>query len=240
MDIKTKAVLQNMMASTLSGGWHHDNIKERFLTMRMERDYGEECYFGSPPLQDIFDHLIAYDAIDNKDISTEYCGQGGIIPRLNIRLSPTFSLHMERAPRGLYVKVNESVPMRLTPSNAANVVIWVIRQKQNLDLYLQEWEELFKETVKKQKKEHMAFLAIKAIFTEAMRDYPKLKYEIVEQQRKARIKVEIPNSNLGVCIDGWWKSYQQRLPQQIESLKLLIDTHRNSAIKTFFTTRYIH
>ena len=130
--------------------------------------------------------------------------------------------------------------MRLTPSNAANVVIWVIRQKQNLDLYLQEWEELFKETAKKQKKEHMAFLAIKAIFTEAMRDYPKLKYEIVEQQRKARIKVEIPNSNLGVCIDGWWKSYQQRLPQQIESLKLLIDTHRNSAIKTFFTTRYIH
>ena len=232
--------MRNMMVSTLSEGWNHDSIKERFLTMRMARDFGEECYFGSPTLQDIFDHLIAHDVIDNKDISTEYCGQGGTVPRLNVRLSPTFSLHMEKKLRGLYVKVNESVPMCLNPGNAANVVMWVIRQKRRLDEYLEEWEELLNESAKTVKGNRMAFLAIQAIFTEAMRDYPELKYEIIEQQRRARIIVEIPNSNICTFIDGWWGSYQQRLPRQIESLKLLIDAHRNSAIKRFYTTRSNH
>lgn len=233
MDIKTKAVMRNMVVDALSNGQDYGSVKEKFLTMRMVRDFGEECYFGSPSLQDIYDNLIACDIIDNKDISTEYIGQGRTVPRLNVRLSSVVCLHVGRTARGLSITVNESAPIFINPGNAANVLMWVIRQKQNLNLYLQEWEELFKESAKIIKGKRMAFLAIQAIFTEAMKDYPQLRYEIVEQKRRARIKVKIPNSNLGVCLDGWWGKYKEQLPKQIESLKALIEVHRNSAIKTY-------
>lgn len=233
MDIKTKAVMRNMIVDALSNGLEYGIIKEKFLMMRMVRNFGEECYFGSPPLQDIYDNLLACDIIDNKDISTEYSGHGRTVPRLNVRLSSAVCLHMGRTARGLSITVNESAPMFINPGNATNVLMWVIRQKQNLNLYLQEWEELFKESAKTVKGKRMAFLAIQAIFTEAMKDYPQLRYEIVEQKRRARIKVKIPNSNLGVCLDGWWGKYKEQLPKQIESLKALIEVHRNSAIRTY-------
>ena len=235
MDIKTKAVMRNMIVDSLSNGLEYGIIKEKFLTMRMVRDFGEECYFGSPSLQDIYDNLLGCGIIDNKDISTDYSGQGRTVPRLNVRLSSAVCLHVGRTARGLSITVNESAPMfmYINPGNAANVVMWVIRQKQNLNLYLQEWEELFKESAKTIKGKRMAFLAIQAIFTEAMKDYPQLRYEIVEQKRRARIKVKIPNSNLGVCLDGWWGKYKEQLPKQIESLKALIEVHRNSAIRIY-------
>lgn len=239
MDVKTKTIMRNMVVDALSNGQDCGSVKEKFLTMRMVRDFGEECYFGSPSLQDIYDNLIACDIIDNKDISTEYIGQGRTVPRLNVRLSPEVCLHVGRTTRGLSITVNESGPtfMYINPGNATNVLMWVIRQKRNLNLYLQEWEELFKESAKTVKGKRMAFLAIQAIFTEAMKDYPQLRYEIVEQKRRARIKVKIPNSNLGVCLDGWWGKYKEQLPKQIESLKALIEVHRNSAIKIYTTYR---
>ena len=80
----------------------------------------------------------------------------------------------------------------------------------------------------------MAFLKIRAIFTEAMKDYPRLKYVIIEQKRRARIRVKIPNTDVGVYIDAWWGSYEEKLPPQIESLKLLLDAHRKSCLKNFF------
>lgn len=232
--------MRNMIVNALSEGWHHANIKERYLTMRMLRDFGDEQYHGSPILQDIFEHLVANDAIDNKDISTEYRGPGNTVPTLNVRLSPSFTLHIEKPSRGLRVMVNDSIPVVLYPGTAANVVMWVIRQKQRFDKYLEEWELLFGESAKINKGKRMAFLAIKAIFTEAMKDYPELKYEIIEQKRRARILVEIPNSNLSTFVDGWWSSYQQLLPRQIESLKSLIDAHRNSVIKRFYSSRSYH
>jgi hypothetical protein len=82
----------------------------------------------------------------------------------------------------------------------------------------------------------MAFLGIRAIFTEAMKDYPRIKFAVVEQKRRAKIMVQIPDTNLGVYIYAWWGSYKKQLPEQIESLKQLIRVHRKSTIKNF----YIH
>ena len=70
MDVKTKTIMRNMVVDALSNGQDYGSAKEKFLTMRMVRDFGEECYFGSPSLLDIYDNLIACDIIDNKDIST--------------------------------------------------------------------------------------------------------------------------------------------------------------------------
>ena len=76
-------------------------------------------------------------------------------------------------------------------------------------------------------------VAIERIY-QLKKDYPRLKYVIVEQKRRARIRVKIPNTDVGVYIDAWWGSYEEKLPPQIESLKLLLDAHRKSCLKNFF------
>ena len=245
MEIKTYTpnIIRNRILYAITAGQSNDDVRDLFLKMKMTNDLegNSPVSFRPPTLVEIYEHLIGNGVIADNEIEYDKnIFNRRYTERLNIKLSAICQLHIVWTDLSLQITINESNSMYIPHYHAADTIKWIIRQKQHLDKYLQEWEELFKESTKRAKGEHMAFLAIKAIFTEAMRDYPKLKYEIVEQQRKARIKVEIPNSNLGVCIDGWWKSYQQRLPQQIESLKLLIDTHRNSAIKTFFTTRYIH
>ena len=73
-------------------------------------------------------------------------------------------------------------------------------------------------------------------------------HEFIEQKRRVRIKVYLPNSRLGVYIYAWLGSYQKTLSEQINYLKILIDAHRrntsnnNSKLKTniiqnFFVTK---
>ena len=118
--------------------------------------------------------------------------------------------------------------------NNTDIALWMIRQRHKLDKYIEEWDTVLDLACKKSKLDRMAFLKIRAIFTEAMKDYPRLKYVIVEQKRRARIRVKIPNTDVGVYIDAWWGSYEEKLPPQIESLKLLLDAHRKSCLKNFF------
>jgi hypothetical protein len=126
--------------------------------------------------------------------------------------------------------------MYLKSYRAETVALWIIRQKQKLDDYMNEWDNVLQASYKKLKIDHMAFLGIRAIFTEAMKDYPRIKFAVVEQKRRAKIMVQIPDTNLGVYIYAWWGSYKKQLPEQIESLKQLIRVHRKSTIKNF----YIH
>lgn len=72
----------------------------------------------------------------------------------------------------------------------------------------------------------MDFLAIKAIFEEAMKEYPEVEYEMIMMSRKIKIEVKIPNTNFWMRLDGWWHSYKECLPRQIDELKALIDSHR--------------
>ena len=117
---------------------------------------------------------------------------------------------------------------------AEDVAQWMIRQKQNFEKYMESWDAVLDIASKKAKSNRMAYLGVRAIFTEAMKDYPQLKYEFVEQKRRARIKVMIPDTRLGVYIDAWWGSYRERLPKQIESLKLILAAHKKSNLTDFF------
>jgi hypothetical protein len=118
-----------------------------------------------------------------------------------------------------------------------DIAKWIIRQKVNFDTYLNEWETVIKTISKKVKTNNLALLAIKATFSDAMKDYPNIKYTFIEQKRRVRIKVHLPNNKLGLYVDAWWGSYKQRLPEQIEELKLLIDVHSKTQLKDFFVIR---
>lgn len=235
----TDASIKNNIVHALTEGYCLDDARASFLKMKMANDLGEEKLYDIliPTLREICNHLRNNNDIANEEFCIEHdCIQGGIHAEgLVIKLSPIYRLRIERTSRFLRVIINNSEAQCISRFSAAEIATWIVRQKKNLDKYLQEWEEVFRESAKKVKGQHLAFLAIKAIFTEAMKDYPGISYKIEEQKRRARIKVRIPNSNLGVYIDGWWGSYQERLPQQIESLKALIDTQRNSAIKYYHT-----
>ena len=124
--------------------------------------------------------------------------------------------------------------MFLKSYRAVDVALWMIRQKQNLGTYLESWGAVLDNACKKAKSNRMAYLGIRAIFTEAMKEYPHVKYVFVEQKRRVRIRVKIPDTHLGVYIDAWWGSYKERLPKQIESLKQILDVHSKSNIKEFF------
>ena len=124
--------------------------------------------------------------------------------------------------------------MYLNSYQAEDVALWMMRQKQNLDRYMEDWNAVLDKACKKTKSNRMAYLAIRAIFIEAMKEYPQVKYEFMEQKRRARIKVMIPNTHLGVFLDAWWGSYRENLPKQIESLKLILEAHSKSTLKNYF------
>jgi hypothetical protein len=124
--------------------------------------------------------------------------------------------------------------MYLKSYHAKDIALWMIRQKRNLEQYMEGWDAVLNKAYQKAKSNRMAYLGIRALFTEAMKDYPRLKYVIIEQKRRARIKVMIPNTHLGVYLDAWWGSYKESLPKQIESLKRLLNAHKKSNLTNFF------
>ena len=147
-----------------------------------------------------------------------------------VKLSPTCTLYAEKVRDALQVTINGKnlTVMYLKSYSAALIALWMIRQKQKLEEYMAEWDVVLNIACKKAKLNRIAFLGIQAMFNDAMKDYPRLKYVIVEQKRRAKIMVQIPDTNLGVYIYAWWGSYKKQLPEQIESLKQLIRVHRKS------------
>jgi hypothetical protein len=156
-----------------------------------------------------------------------------------VKLSPACTLFAEQSYDSLQVNINGKnlTVMYLKYYRPEDVALWMIRQKQKLDTYMKDWDDVLAIAYKKVKIDHMAYLGIKAIFTDAMKDYPRLKFTVMEQKRRAKIIVRIPDTNLGVYIYAWWGSYKKQLPPQIESLKQLLDAHRKTCLKNFFISR---
>ena len=238
----TKVQINNNISKMLEEGRSNDYALDFFLKMKMVNDLGPEQPFVTnvPTPAEVRMQLLGNDDIDENDVKLEMTkGINCPIQRLVVRLSPACTLYAERFRDSLQVTINERniTFMTLKSYTAANVALWMIRQKQNLEKYMEDWEVVLDLAYKKAKIDHLAFLGIRAIFTEAMKDYPRLKYAVIEQKRRAKIAVNIPETNLGVYIYAWWGSYKKQLPQQIESLKVLLDTHRKSSIKNFFIHR---
>ena len=181
-------------------------------------------------------NLIGNNVIDKDDFKLKMAsGTKFLTPRLIVKLSPNCTLFAESNHSSLQVTINEKImtAMYLKSYNAEDIAMWMIRQKLNIDRYMEGWNDVLNKACKKAKGNHMALLAIRAIFTDAMKDYTDIKYEIIEQKRRARIRVTLPKGRLGVFIDAWWGSYKEKLPPQIESLKILIEAHRKSILTNF-------
>ena len=238
----TKVQINNNIRNLLEEGYSNDDALDFFLRMSMTNDLSCERPFitKGPSPSDVYDNLIGNDVISKDDFKLEMT-KGTKVPtqRLVVRLSPTCTLYAEMVHVSLQVTINEKMMtfMYLKSYRADDIAFWMIRQKENLAKYMENWDTVLAIAKKKAKSNHMAFLGIRAIFAEAMKDYPQVKYQIIEQKRRAKIRVKIPNVRLGVNIDAWWGSYKERLPKQIESLKLLLDTHRKSCLTNFFIYR---
>lgn len=235
----TNIQITNNIRRVLEEGKSNDDALDLFLKMNMENDLGPERSFitKGPSPSDVHMNLIGNDDIDKNDYKLELT-KGTKIPsqRLVVKLSPTCTLYAEMSYSSLQVTINQKnmTSMYLKSYKAEDVALWMIRQKQNLEKYMESWDAVLNLACKKTKSNRMAYLAIRAIFSEAMKGYPNLKYVFVEQKRRVRIKVMIPNTHLGVYIDGWWGSYKERLPKQIESLKKVLEVHSKSSLKDFF------
>ena len=237
----TKAQINNNISKLLEEGKSNDVAFDFFLMMNMVNDLGPERPFitKAPTPAEVRIHLLGNDAIDKDDVKLEMTNAKIPIQRLVVRLSSNCTLYAELSYNSLQVTVNgrNLTVMYLKYYRAEDIALWMIRQKQKLDEYIEEWDAVLAYACKKVKIDHMAFLGIRAIFTEAMKDYPRIKFAVIEQKRRAKIMVNIPNTDLGVYIYAWWGSYKKQLPEQIESLKVLLDAHRKSSLKNFFIHR---
>ena len=237
----TKAQINNNISKLLEEGKSNDDAFHFFLKMKMVNDLGPERPFitKAPTPAEVRIHLLGNDAIDKDDVKLEMTNAKIPIQRLVVRLSSNCTLYAELSYNSLQVTVNgrNLTVMYLKYYRAEDIALWMIRQKQKLDEYIEAWDAVLAYACKKVKIDHMAFLGIRAIFTEAMKDYPRIKFAVIEQKRRAKIMVNIPNTDLGVYIYAWWGSYKKQLPEQIESLKVLLDAHRKSSLKNFFIHR---
>ena len=235
----SKVQIENTVRRALEEGNSKADVLDHFLSMIMENDLPNECpsITKGPSPSDVHMNLIGNDVIGKDDFQLKVImDKHHYSQKLVVKLLPTCTLYAETNRSCLQVTINEKnmTCMFITSYRAEVVALWMIRQKQKLEKYMESWEAVLDKACKKTKSYRMACLAVRAIFTEAMKDYPQLKYEFVEQKRRARIKVMIPNTHLGVFIDAWWGSYRENLPKKIESLKLIIEAHSKSTLTDFF------
>ena len=143
--------------------------------------------------------------------------------RLTVRIHPSLTLTVENYD-GLTVTVNgcSKVKNRVRCLSAEETAQWMVRMKQNMPRYIEEWNGVLDEVLKTLKGQRLAMSAINAIFVNAIKAYPKVQYTIKQQKVRARIDVILPN---GICrtIYAYWNSYMKSLPGKLEELKALID-----------------
>ena len=108
---------------------------------------------------------------------------------------------------------------------AEELANWMVRMKQNLQRHIEEWNTSPVTILKTLKRQKIALSAISAIFTNSMKDYPKVKYSIKEQKSRARIDVMISEHSFKT-IYAYWSTYQEKLPDRIEEVKALLDKSR--------------
>ncbi len=235
----TKVQINNNIRRAIENGMSNDDALDFYLRMNMENDLSSERPFirKGPSPSDVHMNLIGNQVIDKDDFKLEVTKKTKIpVQRLVVKLSPTCTLYAEIYHFSLHVTINEKIltSIYLKAYRAEDIALWLIRQKQNFEKYLEGWDAVLSLAYKKAKSDRMAFLGIRAMITEAMEDYPRVKYQIIKQKRRARIKVMIPNTHLGVYLDAWWGSYRDSLPRQIESLRQILDVHKKSNLSNYF------
>ena len=225
----SKQQIRNIIYRAITEEKGNDEIRDQFLTMKMSNDLEDDVPL-TPQVGGMFDIkrcLVEKGIIEEEDFITRL--RNFRFYKLEVRLSPSCILYGRQEWGKLEFKVNNNDIRNANNAIytrghiAEDVAMWIVRQKENLDRYMEEWENVYKTVNKEIKSINMSKLAIKAIVTDYMKDYPNIKYEFIEQKRKMRIKVNV-NSKI-VYIDGWWKSYKRQLPAQLDNLMKLIEAN---------------
>lgn len=241
MEQYSTRTINNTVLKALNECMNTNDALSAFLMMKMSNDLGKEDghSWTVPSLSEINVNLVGNGVLDSTDFGIKNLnGFNFTSRRLFVNISANCTLYIENTGSSLIIKVNDTRigTMIVRGYSGGNLALWLIRQKQQFDGYIDEWNEVVKKVAKKAKGNHMAMLAIKAIFSDEMKQYPGIEYEFVEQQRRLRIKVRLPNSRLLVFLNAWWRSYQKTLPQQIEDLKILIEAHNRVSLTDFFVS----
>lgn len=239
MNSITKRQLNHCVFSAISNDLTPDEALNSYLLMIVNKGLGENRNWGkkTPLLQEIYDAISndpAFARIDieiKKQDSSKY-----ISPTLSITLASGFVINICNRYGSLQAHINNSTrtALGLGGFGIEQISQWLITLKKNALGYVNEFNDILKEAYKKIKGNRMHILAIKAIFRNAMKEYPDLKYGFVEQKRRVRINVQLPNCRLGVHLDAWFGSYKERLPQQITELKKLVDVHSKTTLTDYY------
>ena len=150
MSAYTKQVINYQVVRYLSMGFSNNEVLEIFLMMKMHNDMRERTpQFVSAPLpEEVYDNLIGNNVIAKQDIQLEKVDENAMRnQKLLVRLSPEITLDLMKKQGSLYATINENTEtsMRIINQNATDVAMWLIRQKENLESYLNDLETCLKE-----------------------------------------------------------------------------------------------
>ena len=144
----TKLQINNNIRKALEAGRSNDDALDLFLKMNMVNDLGPERPFirMGPSPSEIHMNLIGNDVIDKDDFKLELV-KGAKTPteRLVVKLSPICVLYAEKSYASLQVTINDKnmTSIYLKSYRANDIALWIIRQKQHLEKYMQGWDAVF-------------------------------------------------------------------------------------------------
>ena len=134
-------------------GKSNDVAFDFFLMMNMVNDLGPERPFitKAPTPAEVRIHLLGNDAIDKDDVKLEMTNAKIPLQRLVVRLSSNCTLYAELSYNSLQVTVNgrNLTVMYLKYYRAEDIALWMIRQKQKLDEYIEAWDAVLAYACKK-------------------------------------------------------------------------------------------
>ena len=229
MDESKKQYIITEVAEALRRGDNTEEVFETYLyrCMFLYRNPNPVICSYRPAPKDVYEALSNNDVICKEDICLEQTiVADNIYYELEVKIHPQLSLTVLNYD-GLKVTLNGKSKVKnwvghLAAEELAN---WMVRMKQNLQRHIEEWNTLPVTILKTIKRQKIALSAISAIFTNSMKDYPKVKYSIKEQKSRARIDVMISEHGFKT-IYAYWSTYQEKLPDRIEEVKALLDKSR--------------
>ena len=221
----------SQITESLNRGESTEEAFERFIyyCMFLDRNYPAAKAPTSPTPLEVWEKLKDNGVISQEDIFLKHTKVADVIydTELIVKIHPSLTVAVESYD-GFKVAVNgvSKVKNWVWNLSAEETAQWMIRMKQNMPGYIAEWDEILNTVSKTLKGQKLAMSVINAIIVNVMNNYQKVKYAIKAQKARARIDFILPN---GVCktIYAYWKSYPQKLPEQLEELKTLIDKLEN-------------
>lgn len=239
-NIKSKQII-NKIAGVLSSRQNNQDAAFFSYLQQVTRDHllVTNRYSIGSDLSIVYNTLLSSGKFGKQELTLKTDLYSRRNQPFSVILAPGHKLDIESRYETNIITYNDNLRSRmyLSHNKPEQIALWIIALKDNIGECLEAWDYVSKEALKVVKSNNINTVTIKALFAEAMKDYPELEYEVVEQKRRLRFRVRIPDTRLCVMIDAWWKSYNKTLPQSIADLKTLIETINSSSIKEFHITR---